>query len=124
MNLPRCEAEFESDSESGDEEDEHVELTDCVALGASSRPQTQIHRTPPTTEHHHGDFFVDETVHDEGREFASFLGNSSLSRANEPVAVVSCDEISRMDCGTLGDEEDDLPPFDDWYTGVQSQQSS
>jgi hypothetical protein len=127
VNTPESDTETDdetdSDSDYGDEE-EHVEFVDYLALGRTSlRSETPLPVTPLTVDDPGESFFVEESVHDEGREFASFLGDSSPIQTDETLP--DCDEMSRADYEVLDDEEeDDLPPFDDWYTGIQSRMQS
>jgi hypothetical protein len=119
VNPPLCNAaghiESESDSDY-DDEDEHIEFVDYVPMGAtSSRPETSVSLT---VDDRRESVFVEEPIQDEGMEFASFLEDSSTSLFDE---VFPCDKMPRMDYEVLDDdEEDDLPPFDDWYTTIQS----
>lgn len=121
---PDIETDDESDSDSdyGDEE-EHIEFMDYVALGRTPpRHETPLPVTPVTAEDHHESFVAEESARDEGREFASFLGDSSPLRTDETSP--DCDEMTRTDYEVLDDDDDDLPPFDDWYTGIQSRMQS
>jgi hypothetical protein len=125
VNPPPCDTsdtdtESDSDSDYGDEE--RFEFADIVAFGGTvSRPETPVPTTPLTVDDQRESIFADEPIHDEGREFASFLGDSTLSQTDEGSPVFSCDQMSQMDYEVLDDdEEDDLPPFDDWYTSVQA----
>lgn len=118
VNPPSEAAESDSDSDFSDEE-RHVNFIEYVSSGGlSSRPETTEPATPLAAQDQCKSFFVDGPVHDEGREFASFL-DASPNRTDEALAVPSCDEMLPIDYGALGDDEDDLPPFDDWYTGIQ-----
>lgn len=112
--------ESDSDSDYGDEED-HFDFVDYIASGGMSpRLEAPVPATPLTVNDQCETIFTDEPIQDEGPEFASFLGDSSLRTEDSPV--LSCDEIPQMVYEVLDDEdeEDDLPPFDDWYTSVQS----
>jgi hypothetical protein len=118
VNPPSCDADdVESDSDYGDEE-QHLEFVEYVASkGAPLTPETPP-GIPLSVDGPRDSFSEDEPIHDEGREFASFLGSSPLNRTGEIPPMLSCDEMSRIDYETLDDDdEDSLPPFDDWYTG-------
>jgi hypothetical protein len=125
VNPPPCnteDVESEPDSDYDDDDEEHAEFVDYVALGlASSRPETPAPELPLTADGRREARVVEEPILDEGREFASFLGESSLSLNDEVSPALPCDEMPRIDYEILDDdEEDDLPPFDDWYISVQS----
>ena len=125
VNPPPCnteDIESEPDSDYDDDDEEHAEFVDYVALGlASSRPETLAPELPLTADGRREAHVVEEPILDEGREFASFLGESSLSLNDEVSPALPCDEMPRIDYEILDDdEEDDLPPFDDWYISVQS----
>ena len=116
-----ADVESEPDSEFGDEE-AHAEFINYVT-SLRFEPPPVISANPLTTEDSRELFFADESVHDEGGEFASFLGDASSSQIEEGLAVISCDELSQTGFMAL-DDDDDLPPFDEWYTSVQSRMES
>lgn len=131
INQAQCEllvdeedTETDSDSDYGDEE--RAELIDFMALGESIlRPETPLPLTPARSQHGGDGYFLDDTIQcEEGREFASFLESASQSPIDESSSSVDYADVSRMNhqisSGDDVDEEDDLPPFDEWYTTVQA----
>ena len=124
VNAPPCNAEdVESEPDSDyDDDDERVEFFDYVALElAPFRPETPASEFPLIADGRRETHVVEEPIHDEGREFAFFLDDSSPSLNDEVSPALLCDEMPRIDYEVLDDdEEDDLPPFDDWYISVQS----
>lgn len=125
VNTPQNEFWF-TDPESSDsgsdyaDEEEHVEFADCLALrGTRSRTETPTPATPTAIESHSVNLYHDEATHEEeGREFASFLGHSSSTDIEEASTDFACAETSRVDYEVYDEDEDDLPPFDEWYTSV------
>lgn len=124
INLPYAWFTSFSDSDSQSEDGEaYYVLPD----GAPSRAETPLPATPLTVNSQletvlDEDGYVDD---EEGREYASFLEDSS------PISTVDSMDSSTLntpyddrrvvhDIYNEEDEEDDLPPFDDWYTSIQS----
>jgi hypothetical protein len=95
----------DSDSDCGAGE-ERVEFADHIAL---SRPETPPPATPPCDPEI---FFFDDG--EEYREFAGVLEELPTDTDES----LSCAEIPRDHCDLS--DEDDLPPFDEWYTSIQS----
>lgn len=120
LNSPQSES-WSTDSESEDsgsdyaDEAEHVELADCLALqGTRSRTESPTPATPTAIEYP-VNLYHDEATQEEGREFANFLEDSSSTDSEE---ALPCAETSRVDYEVYDEDEDDLPPFDEWYTSV------
>lgn len=128
VNEPPCESstaglrELGSDSDYGDEAEEHAELMDYLALqGTASRAETPMPVTPTATDDLPENSYFDEAIHkEEGRDFASFLEDSSPTDTGEALPATACAEISQVDYEVYDEDEDDLPPFDEWYTSVQA----
>lgn len=105
-------------------EEEHIELADCLALqGTLSRSETPPPVTPTTIGSCHVKLYRDEATHEEGKEFESSFGarDSSLADTEDASLDFACAETSRADYevyNELEDDEDDLPPFDEWYTSI------
>jgi hypothetical protein len=79
VNPPPCNAEdVESESEPDsdcDDDEEHAEFVDYVALGlVSSRPETPAPELPLTADGRRETHIVEEPIHDEGRSSHPFLG--------------------------------------------------